>query len=290
MNTVAPKIILDRSIFHGDKYDVLYKSNVKNACNEHKIIIYGNPILYEETMNLWFKGRREEMAKNMKYIIKIANGKWLRTRQEILTNELNHINDDTAYFYSTKEIYKMKQAIKRRLIKQKMENELEETIKKSIDHMYLMKKEHRNGRKMERIDYFKRKKNAGNRKQSSNEGTFDNLYNNVIDDEGEYFIKHIFPSGSATLISDWKANKQKYPYFTFWIKGFVFTRYHNLTEPNAKIDLNAETDMAQLGYMQWADIIVSDDKKFQKDAFMCFYGDEKKYLSLEEFIEYIKKV
>ena len=72
---------------------------------------------------------------------------------------------------------------------------------------------------------------------------------------------------SGPLADMWKMTPGNYPFYTSFVEGLMFSIFYAATRHNGGIDLNAQADFEQLCYLNWADIVVSNDEAFFKTAF-----------------------
>jgi hypothetical protein len=283
------RILLDRSIFHNEEtIDKLKSCGIINACNNRNIIIYGNPILIEETTNLWFKKRKEKGKKHLRFIFEVSNGRWFRAADEIIRLELGgHQLGRQYYFFKTEEKDNLKQQFSDTILPDKLDHSLEKEIEEA------KQQEHENSIGFKKTCqhykeyYYNFYKNKG--QTPPKKIYFADFCQTFITFTGEELIKKkvTLLQEKSKIIDNWKNNKNKYPFFTFWVKGILYAVYHAINRPNAKIDPNAQPDIEQLDFLQWVDIIVSDDTKFMKYAFDEFYNTTKIFYSSSEFAEYI---
>lgn len=286
------KIILDKSIFHGEKFNLLLESPLFKLANSFKLSIYGSPILIEETLRLWFKGPRDIAVKQLNYILDITNARWFRSREEIWVHELDLMTRSDKYFFmSNKEAEEIKGNLAYKIIKGNLDPSEEPEFRQQLAEQYRKDSIIRDSCLKMRADVSDKLKKQGKARKDTKQ-EFNEYYLQNIDSIGVEMI-HRHLSGLANIedrIQSWKSNKDRYPYFTLWIKAFLFITFHAMSMPNDRVDRNAIRDIGQLVDMQGLDLIVSDDNRFMKVAFLEFYRDQKQFMNLTDFLDFIAKL
>ncbi len=287
---MSKKILLDRSIFHRGNFDLLRNSEIKSHCSSYGISIYHSPILLEETLNLWWDlNKREELKKHLEFIIEICNGKWFRDLDEIWTMELEGYSVKDYLFLPEKERGNLESQIRFQIIEGNLNPNEENEMRKEVNVRIQKNKRMKEISKVLRNDVLSRLRNIGARPSSIKE-TFEKFVERNIDWFGEGVIKQYIRSAkydADVLIRKWKENRGRFPYFTSWCKGHLYAIYHPMAKQNTPIDEKDIVDASQLVYLRGLDILVSNDRKFMKDAFLELYGSAKKLLSLDEFIKFL---
>ena len=289
---MSMKIILDKSIFHGEKFNLLLKSPLLKLANSFKLSIYGSPILIEETLRLWFKGQRDIASKQLKYILDITNARWFRSREEIWAHELNlSARPDKYFFMSNKEVEETKGNLAHKIIKGNLDPDEEPEFRQQLAEQYRKDNNIRNICLKMRADVSDKLKKQGKTRKNITQG-FTEYYLQNVDLIGTEII-HSHLSGLTSIdncIQSWKSNKDRYPYLTLWVKAFLFVSFHAMSMPNDRVDRSAVRDIGQLVDMQGLDVIVSDDNRFMKSAFLEFYKDKKQFMNLSDFLSFIASI
>lgn len=89
----------------------------------------------------------------------------------------------------------------------------------------------------------------------------------------------------------WTLNPLRFPFFTSFVEGFLFGGYYALVRQNDPIDINAQADYEQLCYMNWLDVIVSNDQGFFRSAFNELWRPRGKLMwSTDELLTYVETI
>lgn len=284
------KILLDRSIFHGEKFNLLLDSPLARLSSSFKFSIYGSPILIEETLRLWFKGQKDIAAKHLKYIFDITNTRWFKSRGEIWIQELDLIGRSYKYFFmSREEVEETRRNLSYKIIEGNLDPKEEPAFRQQLAEQYRKDSNIREDLLKMRSDVSEKLRGVGKTRRDIKQGFGDYCLQN-IDSTGEELIRRHLPSlvDMEDRIRAWKANKDLYPYFTCWVKDFLFLSFHAMSEPNDRVDRNAIRDIGQLVDLQGLDIMVSDDNRFMKTAFLEFYEKSKKFMNLTDFLGFMR--
>jgi hypothetical protein len=284
-------VMLDRSVFHGDKYKKLTDSNLLRLSRSNNILIYGNPMLIEETYGLQYTKHSDVLGQQMQYILRITNERWFRGIFDLCSYELAQNNHKYKYWYVpcaeqkhlSSQIYKL-------LINGKMDQSGIESIKYQKDLIdqkgAALRKTCLKMRSAIAEKISEQNKQHRDLKKSY---TFDVYLKGQMESFGEAIIdKHIeIDEDKCEVKRRWVKRMNYYPYFTDWVKGLLYIPFHAMLYHDAKVDENAQDDMCQLMYMKDLDIFVSDDNRFQKDAFNQFYASTKRHMNLNDFLSLI---
>ena len=281
------KILLDKSIFHGQKFNELKASPLQRISERRIISVYGNPILVEETLRLWFKGEKDLAKEQLSFIIAITNGRWFRTREEMWVGELCETSRRDKYFFVPQK--EVEESINNILMKINgtLDHQEEQSFRNELATQFRKDSNIRSACIGMRAEVAADLKTSGHKLKDIRE-SFDNYVSKNIDWLGEEIVKKYLPNlVDGKTIEHWKINKDSCPYFTHWLKLFLYITYYAMTKHDKPVDLNAIRDIGQLTDLQGLDILVSDDVKFMKDAFDYFYGNSKRFMTSTEFLQYL---
>ena len=87
---------------------------------------------------------------------------------------------------------------------------------------------------------------------------------------------------AAPLADQWALCPNRFPFYSAFVEGSLYAGYYALVEHNRPIDPNAQTDYELLAYLTWADLVVSDDQKFFRNAFEAIWEPRGKRLETSE--------
>ena len=78
--------------------------------------------------------------------------------------------------------------------------------------------------------------------------------------------KFMNPRRALQLYETWSAEKDRYPFFSGFLRGTLYAAWFAAVEHNKKIDTNAHVDVELLCCLNRADAVVSHDQGFLRDA------------------------
>lgn len=280
------RITLDRSVFHGENFNRLASSSLEKACRSRKIAIYHTPILIEETLNLWLKPeKRDELKEQLCFLIAIGNGRIFNETGEIWSGELEG-KSERQYLFLSKPDQENKIAFLNRFTKK------EENVEDLVKEVLPIKANNREkASNLREIFIGKRNETAQSRKLSPNlpksSLSFQSYYDLNCDALGAGVIRsHVKTSRSPEeLIEKWTRDKSRYPYFTLWIKAFLYANFYARYSSNDPIDWNTQMDISLIVMAKNLDAVISNDLAFIRSAFGALYGTRKEYLTLEDFLK-----
>ena len=283
------KILFDRNVFNRGRYEKLRNSNLLALSTQYTLLIPYNEILFLETADyaLSPEGNYEKMREHLLYLLMISNGRWFNGTDEIIRKELEgNANEKYPYYYTP--IKEQRRRIKNikmnmKLNKFSTEDEIEEARNKMIEFRNQFRKGVMDFRNtvFDDHEYLKKVK--------TDSYTFDDFYEeNLADGELDSIIR-LFTD--KKVFSQKLYNKQeKYPYFWLFVKGCLFMYYQRLKLNRKSIDFNDRFDLEQLVFMKDLDIMVSNESGFMRGTFNVMYGDTKRYLGLEEFLDVLNSL
>lgn len=284
------RIGLDRSIFHGRDSTRLLNSQLISFCRSGQYSVYHSIVLVEETLKLLEKPEtRADVEKEIKFLVDAGNGRWFRDPWDIWSGELEGKSKHDYLFLSRREQIKYGRILtdSRNLTGKVLKNSLDEANRSKIgERKDAMKKAFVELRQTP-SDTFR----CNLRLRPPSEA-FELYSSSFIDDVGAEVIRWMTVQGLLTmkkidatsLVDNWKTNKARFPYFTFFVKAYTYAMYYADVEQNLPLDHNTLMDVYFLGTARDLDIIVSNERKFMKSAFNALYGETKQYISLDAFL------
>jgi hypothetical protein len=114
----------------------------------------------------------------------------------------------------------------------------------------------------------------------------------AIDYAGREFIMGYLQCSNPTAIANrWSRNIQDYPYFTSFIENMLYLGYYPGIRQNTKIDINGQADLDLMTHLLAADVIVSNEQGFLRQAFIDIWKPRgKKLFTSQEFADFIKLI
>lgn len=121
---------------------------------------------------------------------------------------------------------------------------------------------------------------------------FSEYVNRELDFAGRGFIHALLDCKNPLGVANrWSRDKSSYPFFTTFVRNMLYIGHRAATNPNAKIDLNAQADLDLMTHLLRAEVIVSNETGFLRDAFNDLWRPHGKVLfSSEEFAKLIAKM
>jgi len=109
---------------------------------------------------------------------------------------------------------------------------------------------------------------------------------------GQEMIKrYVGTKNPLALTSIWKRNPERYPYFTQFAINIAFKEAHFMTQPNAPVDINAQSDLDIMTHLLRADVLVTNEKGFMRSAFDYLWRPQKKVIfTSAEFADFLRKI
>lgn len=113
-----------------------------------------------------------------------------------------------------------------------------------------------------------------------------------IDRTGREFVEALIECLDPRVVADrWTRDKAAYPYFTTFVENMIYTGYYAATRPNEKIDLNAQADLDLMTHLLRADVLVSNETGFLRNAFNDIWRPRGKVIfTSPEFADFTKKL
>jgi hypothetical protein len=277
-------VIFDRSTFHGEGFDRIAASPLEQATRSRSIVVHHTGSFLEETFSLYEREKnRDELRRQVPYLLRICNGRWLRSiaeiwRAELVLNRgpaarvwwktaeraeaeriLTAVAAANASFPGLEEALREKDAIREVKLKQR-------AVFSTLRHELSAKA----GVARVRIDA---------------NYTLEAFLRKEGNDIATEIIRRNFGTRSGTdLVRRWCMQPHRYRYLTKFLRGWAYCSYYAMIEQNKPLDTNAMTDVAQLTYLWDADVIVSADQKFQRDAFYAMWDATKQFWTPDEFL------
>lgn len=130
------------------------------------------------------------------------------------------------------------------------------------------------------------------KKQHGGPPTFEEFVRREIDLAGRDFIRaQVRCCNPQEVANRWMRDKKAYPYFTTFVRNMIFIGYYAAVRPNDKIDQNAQADLDLMTHLLHADVLVSNEIGFLRNAFHDLWKPRGKVVFTSiEFAEFIKKL
>jgi hypothetical protein len=289
------RVIFDRSAFHGERFDTLISSPLRGLVRCGRVKVFLTPVFIHETLHPFGSGRTgNDWREHLQYAVEICNGGVFLDKSEIFRNELlcgqgtaaQHIfpqRRTRRYGPSNTDVLDQL-----RLIANADDGELAQPWKEGEAQRDDIQRK----KDAQKAYYSKVRQDIGDalRRGYVRSSLQDHLNVDFLP-AGRHFMKVVDKGRQLVLAEMWARDPWRYPFYSAFIEGLVYTVYHAAEEHNAKIDRNSQADFEQLAFLTWADVIVSDDNKFFRQAFDALWKPRgKRNLTAEEFSDFANAI
>ena len=289
MKIPALRVIFDRSAFHETGYQQLLNSRLKDLCRRGRIRVFHTPTFLAETLDAYGSARQSaaDWQNHLQFALAICNGGIFLEKEEIWHEELVAGHGTFARHLLPERPNKNYDSRPRLMARLRelvrtgdLEHEWSETEAIRIDNW--QKK-----RNQRRILLDAREEVARIRKEQRiteplADYSFAEFCDSTFVHTGKELMDLLCARRAAGLADQWAQRPARFPFYTEFIKGFLYAGYHAMVEVNDRIDVNAQADFEQLAYLTWADIVVSNDQRFFRQAFEAIWEPRGKRLETSE--------
>jgi len=268
-------ILLDRSIFHGTKFEQLRTSPLASMVRHSAVKVFCTPMFIEETL-VYGLHNKPQFDAHWAFITSLIGQKWFKFAREISAIELSDNILGNNWYLQPRE-----------RVRRTMKN-AEELASRRIPAKDLQKA-------LSDIEQNKdidiRFRQARLQMRSTTRLTW-NDFDAFCESKAEWVIeKRLMPHipGSSRFLTTWRSKRESCKFTEQLIKATLATIFLPIVDHELKVDKNDGTDSQQLAYLLWADILVSDDTRFMKKGFDLLYGTSaKRFMTLPEFLQHLE--
>jgi len=286
------RVTFDRSAFHGQNFERLQHSQLEAVCRRGIIQVFHTPVFLEETFDMFaVEANREELRRQLPFILRIANGGMFRTIREIWHDELvQNRGPNVRLLWTQRERREFEERIQHAPLKSDAWGYWAATAGERDDKQ-LKKNNQKEAYRDAREGLTARLRANGHQRPLSSYQFADHLASE-LDLYGRTIIGSQIPSkNTLALQNQWSRNKKRYPFVTGFVEGFAYAGYYAAIKQNSPLDRNAQADYEQMTYLRAADILVSADTRFLSEAFDALWKPRGKVLmSPDHFIEFISRL
>lgn len=284
-------VIFDRSAFHGEYFEMLRRSYLEVACRRGLIRVSHTQIFLAETLAMYDRpATRAELLEQLPFTLSIANGGVFRPLGDILHDELvRGLGPHSRVLCSPAELAGFDQMANDPSSSGTYWNAWLATVGER-DEAYRKKTVQKQVYGEIRQGLGDALKGLGHRQPLSNYRFEDHL-DRTLEENGRVIIGSQVPSkNNLALQNRWAKDMVRYPFMTAFAQGFAYAGYYAAIQPG-KIDRNAQPDYEQMLFLQHADILVSRDAGFLRDAFMTLWKPRGKVLMTpDEFLTFVNHI
>lgn len=291
------RVIFDRSVFHGESFDVLAKSPVQELVTHNRLSVFHTPIFLEETiLSYGSKGDTGEWKAHLAFAVELCNGGIFLPKEDIWQSEIVrdhgpaaqhlHPRSDSRHYVSLPRMLHTLQSVAESgdLQKEWHESfaERDEAQEKKTNQRKIFGKLRR-----EVASAIKEGRVGGNPKNYP----FPEFLKTEFVHTGRLFMSIVDGITSKELGDRWARNPGRFPFYSAFIEGSLYSAYYAMIENNLPLDRNAQADYEQLAYLLWADVIVSNDQKFFRSAFQTLWAPlGKRMESAQSFAQLVREL
>lgn len=287
MKTTPVRVLLDCSAFHGERFDVLTRSPLRSLAASGRVRVFLTPIFIDETISAYGATQAtDEWRAHLRYAVDVCNGGLMLTRDDIWRNELVNGHGKRArytfpemrtkrYGKSNREWLDTLRALATKRGKELtgawMGSEVEraETHRKKNAQRALLANVRKEAAAARRV---------GRRRDVS----FQQYLGAEFLPAGRAFMGLVDSQRRVELGDLWATQPERYPFYSTFIEGTLYSGYYAMIEQNDRLDRNAQSDYEQLAYLVWADAMVSNEQRFLRKAFDAIWKPRGKRLLMAE--------
>lgn len=287
MNNVTFRVIFDRSAFHGDRFETIRKSALRDLHRRGIIKVYHTPIFLDETVSSYGASKNaEEWRDHLLYSLDVCSGIFL-DRPEIFHNELVSGRGQFARFLEPERPSRRYDSRPRWI--QKLRNiaasgDLSKEWAESTA-MRLETQEKKNNQRDVSKNLREVVAKAHREKaviRSRKPYSFSEFKSTEFERTGRQLMDQVDKGRSGALADQWAQRPDRYPFYSAFVESFLYNGFYAMTEHNKKLDRNSQPDYQLLAYLTWADLVVSDDTGFFRNAFETIWKPRGKRLETAE--------
>ncbi len=265
------RVIFDRSIFHGLKFQQFRNSSLSTHVASRKIQPLYTPIFFDETVNYFLKDP-SNFKDQWGYLIGLNQSKWFQSLGVIIQRELDNNMIGRKYYFC-------------------LRSEIEAIIKNvnAVLHEKIQRENFFSTpaeilRENEIKEFGRETRKSLRQSSPHQEYDFEELFNKQVESYIENGLMKRYPN-SQNFLKTWHSSRSKCRFTEQYVRALFSTIFLPVSNHNLKIDKNDTADAEQLAYLEWADVLVSDDTKFMKKGFDLLYGKStKQFFSSSEFL------
>jgi len=274
MTKRVPKIILDRSIFHGDKFGQLQSSKLALLASAGRIQVYYTPLFLEESLRHGVLGAKN-FGNQMAYIFGLNSKNWFKLSDAIFESELDQSAPVENYHMIAREdiertIMGTEEFLQGLVSSQEIDQALNET------------RSNRQGHEKLRSLRLEMRQTLGRT---------DVGFEDYMNSDGEFYLENGIIQNLKSpekAREKWNRDRESCPFTLSYLRAWLAIPFLSQSDHQLKLHPNDLNDSIQLAYLLWADVMISDDR-FMKTACNVLYPNGgKKCMDLPELIEFMK--
>jgi hypothetical protein len=271
---MIPIIVFDRSIFHGDKFFQLKSSKLLELVRRRRFRVFFTPMFVEETLLRALK-KEEEFALHWDFLDSLLGQKWFKFSREIIAIELGDRIRGEKYYLQPKDRVRTAYRNARASVWKDLPAD---EVQAAIDEM--------SHNRIQDTEFRKVRVDLRGKPQVPLSQFFD-----YVNEHTKWIIENLFMKNepnSSNFLDTWRKKRTSCRFTEQLLKASLATIFLAAADHQLKLGLNDISDSDQLAFLLWADIMVSDDRRYMKKAFHLLYSDSpKRLMTSVQFLEYM---
>ncbi len=290
------RILLDRSIFNGKDFAELKAIPFKALDSAGVLHVHVTPMLVAETLGLWLRdGSTVEVREHLQFISRITKKRWFNDNFAIFKDELCAKTLRSDYHLLPKETQAIwQQEISAIVAGGTARDKLTQRVREKVQKEQTRARNLREIGKRVRADIatkFRMARPDAKLSQVDVREAWNIVSQNNLDEFGKGLIvrRPLYRAGRREMaITRWLQQKERCPYFTDWVKGLLYMQFYAGRHQSSPLDENAQADIQHLIYLRHADVMVSEEKGFMRQAFVDLYESQgKQYWNVADLENFV---
>jgi len=280
------RVILDRSSFHGERFDLLRSSPLRRLAAQRRVNVFHTATFLDEIIQSYGSARAtSSWREHLRYASQICNGGVFLTVEDIWRSELvDGRGPASRHLLSHESFLAFQGTMLETADTEDLSREWAESESERMDTR---------GKKIKQHALFRGAREAvakarreGRLRGRPRDYPFSEYRRAEFTRNGRALTRVVDKERATELADLWEANPEHFPYYTAFVEGFVYSQYYAAIEHNGRLDGNEQADYEQLAHLIWADVVVSDDRAFFRHAFDALWKPRGKRMeSAASFVE-----
>ncbi|MCU1317506.1 MAG: hypothetical protein JWN63_2828 [Candidatus Acidoferrum typicum] len=291
------RVIFDRSAFHGANFTALANSPLRDLVASGRISVFHTPVFLEETiLSYGSKDGSDDWRAHLAFAVEVCNGGIFLAKDEIWHNELVRDHGPAAQHLHPNHYNRLYESLPSFLQTLRGVAESGDLGKDWLDSQAEReaaqeKKTNQKGIFRELREEIADALKAGRIDGRPRDYPFSEFLKSQFNRTGRQFMSIVDAERSEALARQWAHNPARFPYYSAFIEGVLYSAYYAMIEHNLRLDRNAQADFEQLAYLLWADVVVSNDERFFRSAFQTLWAPHGRRMeSVESFTTLVREL
>lgn len=293
MSKSVLRVIFDTNAFTPDNFDLLANSPLIRLCKGGRIIpVYGHVFLHEMLCAYGKESRRADLVEKWIPFIVETVSRFYADFDTVWHRELVEWRGRKTNIYLNPREQRLLLACLANVPTDGSWRAWHETEKERAEEDAKRARLHEVNKEIRQEVAGKLKKNCYSRRQQGGPVPFDEFLQGEIDQTGRELIEALVKCYNPCEVANrWSCNKAAYPYFTTFVTNMIYMGYYSATRQNDKIDLNAQADLDLMTHLLHADVLVSNETGFLKNAFEDLWHPKSKVIfTSQQFVVFINEL